>query len=385
MFMLIIATFLLIEAIFSLIIAISIKDIEQKQDYFPKVSVISYAWNSGNVIKRKIENFLNLDYPNYEIIIADNGSMDETKEICEKYEARGEIKYFREEEHKEKKAPVIDKAIEKHAEGEVLAFTDPDGVCEKGWLKKIVQPLKKDEIGAVAGTTHCGNYYENWFTRIRGIEDEWMYSISNLGRYRLPDFVNLFCGANYALKKSTWEAIGGHGDKSLVEDVETGLNLYAHDYEISAANAQVWQEEVRNLDGYIKQRIRWQSFSQNFLNYPEGTKKLLKHPFGLNLLGITGGLPILSFLTLVGTILLPRAAIFGFAFLIFALSSALALKKVGKGNLISYLPLYLVLEGPMKVMVSAILIKKKIFNEDLEWKPLASGEKYHKGIELRKN
>jgi glycosyltransferase involved in cell wall biosynthesis len=57
----------------------------------PKVSIIwlNYnSWSNIDIVKFSLESCLNLDYPNYEVIVVDNGSTDgsfETvKEIAEK-------------------------------------------------------------------------------------------------------------------------------------------------------------------------------------------------------------------------------------------------------------------------------------------------------------
>ena len=62
--------------------------------FFPRVSAMAYAWQSGNIIERKIKNFLSQDYPTekLEIIIYDNNSTDETPAICRRYEEKRLIK-----------------------------------------------------------------------------------------------------------------------------------------------------------------------------------------------------------------------------------------------------------------------------------------------------
>lgn len=139
-----IGSILLIASIFYLVTVWNVKRPEYKEEFFPTVSLMAYAWQSGNVIERKIKNFLEQDYPRdrFEVIIYDNDSTDETADICLEYERRGLIKYYRPLRAYDRKAPVLDQAIESVAKGEIIALTDPDGVCERGWLRKIVQPFK---------------------------------------------------------------------------------------------------------------------------------------------------------------------------------------------------------------------------------------------------
>jgi cellulose synthase/poly-beta-1,6-N-acetylglucosamine synthase-like glycosyltransferase len=47
---------------------------------FPKISIVVPAYNEAKTIASCIESLQNLDYPNYEIIVVDDGSTDETFE-----------------------------------------------------------------------------------------------------------------------------------------------------------------------------------------------------------------------------------------------------------------------------------------------------------------
>jgi len=58
----------------------------------PKVSIIIPAYNSAPTIEETIESALSQTYPNIEIIIIDDGSTDNTSEICKKYGSK--LRYF---------------------------------------------------------------------------------------------------------------------------------------------------------------------------------------------------------------------------------------------------------------------------------------------------
>ena len=83
-------------SIFYLITVWNVKKPEFNYDFFPKVSIMAYAWQSGNIIEKKIKNFLDQNYPKdrFEIIIYDNKSTDETDDICLEYAKKGLIKFY---------------------------------------------------------------------------------------------------------------------------------------------------------------------------------------------------------------------------------------------------------------------------------------------------
>ena len=51
--------------------------------FAPFVSIIIPVYNEGKVINKSILSLLNLDYQNYEIIVVNDGSTDDTKQLAE--------------------------------------------------------------------------------------------------------------------------------------------------------------------------------------------------------------------------------------------------------------------------------------------------------------
>jgi len=380
---------LLSGSIFYLVTVWNVKKPEFKYDYFPTVSLMAYAWQAGNVIERKINNFLQQDYPKekFEVIIYDNDSTDETAEICLRYERQGLIEYYRSPKAYDRKAPVLDRAIAEVARGEIVALSDPDGVCEKDWLKKIVQPFKDSKVGAVAGVTHCGNYYRNLFTKLRAIEDEWWYNISVLGksgRLRISGFQPI-CGANYALRRAAWESVGRSHGRSLIEDYEMTFKLYGKGWRIACADANIWQEEVEDIGAYIRQRRRW--YQPPVRKVARGKRRLDK---------LLGALPIsmqaTAFLSLIYFILVCayqnvlgvltiNSMVSATPLLLTFAALAFGLIKVGKTSLLLYVPLFLTFDNALQM---AIFLETKLrFKKEKHWVQLATGEHYHLGVEMR--
>jgi len=382
---------LFLASVFYVVIVWNVKRPRLDYDFFPRVSLMAYGWESGNVIERKINDFLAQDYPKdkFEVIIYDNRSIDETPHICRRYEKEGMIEYYVPPEPYDRKAPVLDRAIEKYADREIVSLTDPDGICERDWVKKIVQPFKDPKIGAVVGVTHCGNHHRNLFTKLRAIEDEWWYHITVLGRngkIKISDFQPI-CGANYALRKAAWEDVGRSHGSSLIEDYEMTLRLFDKGWRIAAVDAHVWQEEVEDIDQYIRQRRRW--YSSRLKEVVKGNRKIAKS---------LGALPIsmqtMAFLSLIYLILVflfqtSRAELslytmfFAAPFLLDYLALSYGLLKVGRSDLLWYVPLSLTFDSALQL---AVLLETKIrYRKEMKWVKLAEGKYYHVGTELKLN
>lgn len=123
-------------------------------DVTPKVSFIVAAYNEQDVIARKIENTLSLDYPaeSMEIIIASNGCTDRTNEIVRGFDdPRVRLLCL----EKPGKMEAVNEAV-RIATGEVLVFTDADFVLDAHTLRLMARKFADPEVGGVSGARKPG-------------------------------------------------------------------------------------------------------------------------------------------------------------------------------------------------------------------------------------
>ena len=97
-----------------------------------KISVIIPTYNRGNVLLKSVESVLNQTYDNIELIIVDDGSTDNTKDIVKKLQLEDKrIKYV---SYKKNKGACHARNVGiKKATGKYIAFQDSDDVfmCDK--------------------------------------------------------------------------------------------------------------------------------------------------------------------------------------------------------------------------------------------------------------
>jgi glycosyltransferase involved in cell wall biosynthesis len=103
----------------------------------PIISVITPAYNADQFIAETIESVLAQTFSNWEMLIVDDGSVDDTATIIKKYaNIDKRIKYLHQTNSKQGKARNL--AIQ-HAKGEYLAFIDADDLWHPQKLEKQME------------------------------------------------------------------------------------------------------------------------------------------------------------------------------------------------------------------------------------------------------
>jgi len=116
----------------------------------PKVSVIIPSYNCAQYISEAIESVLNQTYQDFELIIIDDGSQDNTKVIIEKYATDRRIKYF--SRINEGVSSSRNYGIKK-ASGEYLSFLDADDFWKPSFLQAAVSLVLEGKYDWVLANT----------------------------------------------------------------------------------------------------------------------------------------------------------------------------------------------------------------------------------------
>ncbi len=105
----------------------------------PLVSVIMPVYNGEKFVGEAIESVINQTYKNWELIIVDDGSIDNSKKVIAQYISDECIKYIR---HKENKGiPAARNAGIPASKGKYIAFLDQDDIWYSSKLKKSVESM----------------------------------------------------------------------------------------------------------------------------------------------------------------------------------------------------------------------------------------------------
>jgi GT2 family glycosyltransferase len=111
----------------------------------PFVSVIVCSYNGGQTLAACLESLTKLNYPDYEVILVDDGSTDNTAAIAEQFP---HVRYIYQQNHGLSRARNTGAAA---AKGEVFAYTDSDCMADADWLYYLIGTLVSGEYAGVGG------------------------------------------------------------------------------------------------------------------------------------------------------------------------------------------------------------------------------------------
>lgn len=116
-----------------------------------KVSIICSTWNRADILPLAIESALHQTYPNWELIITDDGSTDDTKKVVKRYQkADKRIIYIN--QGKSKYYTINRNRGIKKASGELMCFFDDDSVHHPEFiLEHIVRHNTPDVLISYSG------------------------------------------------------------------------------------------------------------------------------------------------------------------------------------------------------------------------------------------
>ncbi|GAB1307943.1 glycosyltransferase [Urechidicola sp. KH5] len=222
----------------------------------PFVSVIIPGKNEGKHLYKLTKSLSEQSFKNFELIIVDDGSDDETPTIGRNLEKLGLIDLFLRNEMRGGKASAANLALS-YSKGKYIIHLDADCSFDYNAVEKVLIPFYLDNnIGAVGGNVKVRNYKMSLCSKLQAIEYLKTVSVgrivtSYLGIYKI------ISGAFGAFRKDVLDSIGGwdigpglDGDIT-VKIRKSGYQVYFQPEAICLTNAP---SKFKIL---TKQRLRW--------------------------------------------------------------------------------------------------------------------------------
>ncbi|MBI4485832.1 MAG: glycosyltransferase, partial [Acidobacteria bacterium] len=225
---------------------------------WPRVSVVVCAYNAADTVEDNLASLERLTYPDYEIILVNDGSRDATGEIGRRHPRVRVID-----------VPNGGLSVARNvglaeATGEIVAYTDADTRVDRDWLTYLVQPFLTSDVVGSGGPNV-----------VPPDDPPMAQSIARApggpAHVLLDDHIAEHVpGCNMAFRREALLAVGGFNPVYLRagDDVDVCWRLQARGWKIGfASSALVWHHHRASVTAYWRQQV----------GYGEGETWLMAH------------------------------------------------------------------------------------------------------------
>jgi glycosyltransferase involved in cell wall biosynthesis len=227
----------------------------------PMVSVVICAYNAERTTRPCLESLRKINYPNYEVVIVDDGSRDATAEIA------AEFPEFRLIRQPNKGLSVARNVGMQAANGEIIAYTDSDCVVDPDWLSLMVRNMKE------GGFDGCGG--PNYAPHEDGRTEACVAASPGAPCHVLVGDVQAehLAGCNMVFHKAALEKIGGFDPQFTAagDDVDICWRLLDAGFTLGfCPSAFVWHFRRNTVKAYYgQQRGYGNAEAMLYIKYPE--------------------------------------------------------------------------------------------------------------------
>lgn len=246
----------------------------KKSIFFPQVTIVIPAFNEEGVIKEKIENTLSLSYPkeNLQVIVCDDFSNDQTREIVRSFASEGVI--LSESSTRAGKIGGLNRALPL-ASGEIFVISDADTLANADTLQELIANFSDKEVGCVIAQTRMlssdnkggesGGLYWKYESLIRQSESNLHSTVAATGHFM-------------GIRKNILHPIP---QDIILDDFYLATATMQQGFRvISEPKATVWERPTTSMEDEINRRRRMTAGRYQILvmwkNYLSKLPRLLK-------------------------------------------------------------------------------------------------------------
>ena len=211
---------------------------------WPRVSVIVCSYNGGRTLGDCLEALCQIDYPDYEVIVVDDGSTDATPAVASEYDVR----LIRTENRGLSSARNTGLMA---ATGEIVAYTDDDAYPDSHWLTYLAAMFQR--------TNHAGIGGPNIPPGGEGLIADCVANAPGGPVHVLLDdeLAEHIPGCNMSFRRERLIEIGGFDPRYRVagDDVDICWRLQERGWTIAfSPPSVVWHHRRNSIRGYWKQQ-----------------------------------------------------------------------------------------------------------------------------------
>jgi GT2 family glycosyltransferase len=209
----------------------------------PRISVAVCSRNGAQTLRECLEGVAGLEYPDFEVIVVDDGSTDETANIAEDFDVRLIP------QENEGLSNARNRALAA-ATGEIVAYLDDDAVPDTDWLTYLAEAFAAADHGGMGGPN---------IPPPDGLISECVANAPGGPMHVLLDdrVAEHVPGCNMAFRTEALKAIGGFDPQFRVagDDVDVCWRLQGHGFTVGfSPAAMVWHRRRGSIGAYVRQQ-----------------------------------------------------------------------------------------------------------------------------------
>ena len=220
----------------------------------PFITVGVAAFNAASTLPQLLDSLLAQQFPMelMEIVVADNGSTDDTAAIVQGFTDRAPVRLV---SANHRRGPAVARnAVVKAARGRIIAFTDADCLVHHRWLAEIEAGFDDEAVGCVAGGILPAEFRtsaERFYARRNILSQDYVLA---------HPFLPYAQTANAAFRREVFDEVGAFDEEMITcEDADLLWRMQLQTtYRLRyRPEALVWHRHRSSGRGLLKQTIGW--------------------------------------------------------------------------------------------------------------------------------
>lgn len=234
--------------------------VKNESYYTPFVSIIVPVYNEGKVLQDSIYSLSQLNYPNYEIIIVNDGSTDDTLSVAQSLVgyAKGvisDVKISLINKSNGGKSRALNAGIQ-FSKADFFVCVDGDSQLSPDTLKEGMKHFADPEVGAVAGNVKVDNR-KKLLTDLQALEYLEGLNMARSAQSFIK-LVNIIPGPIGIFRRRAIEDAGFYSSDTFAEDADLTLKILSTGWKIQYEPLAIsYTEAPQTLNQLLKQRYRW--------------------------------------------------------------------------------------------------------------------------------
>lgn len=223
-------------------------------EHYPAVSVLIPAYCEGKVIAETLEAATQIDYPDFEVVVVDDASTDDTRDVVMPYVRRGDVRLIAKERN-EGKAMAMNDALP-CLRGEIVLVMDADAMPDPQILRWMVPHFQSARVAGVTGNPRVYNR-ASFLSQLQLVEFTSIVSLLRRAQ-RIWGRILTMSGVVGAFRRSALIDVGLYSPEMATEDIDMTWKLQGAQYDVRyEPRGLVWMRVPQSLLELVRQRRRW--------------------------------------------------------------------------------------------------------------------------------